>query len=284
MPVIETVENFARAMLELQQSDRDVNLLCGGFTGEGKTTMLYQINKAHSKISGLDWDFRRNMTYSREELLEWIDGKKNTKKGSNGLRENQLPMYSAILIDELFSIFYKRNWYDDDQKLSIAVFNMCRDRRLLVTGAIPSFWDLDGGLINRARYYAYVYERGRAWVFEQENNPFTTDVWNKSINKKRFREKKGQPYSLPNFVCELRFPDFLPKERELYYKIRNKKRLVAGDQVKGEKKEQYSRVKNQRDTLIKIAFELDKKLTNKAMGEYLGLSKEVIRLIRIGLR
>ena len=284
MPVIETIENFSRAMLELQQSDRDVNLLCGGFTGEGKTTLIYKICKAHAKISGIPWSFENNMTYDREELLKWIDGDKKSKKNADGLRKNQLPMYSALMIDELFSIFYKRNWYEDDQKHSIAIFNMCRDRRLLVTGAIPSFWDLDGGLINRARYYAYVYERGRAWVFEQENNPFTTDVWNKSINKKRFREKKGQPYSLPNFVCELRFDDFTHKERETYYRIRNKKRLLASDQIKSEKKENYAKIKKQRDTMIKLVFELDPKLTNKGVGEYLGLGKEVIRLIRLGMR
>ncbi len=78
---------------------------------------------------------------------------------------------------------------------------MCRDRHLLIGGNIPNFWDLDTAFNSRIRFYVYIPNRGVAWVFEQENNPFSNDVWNRSKNEKGFRKYKN-PYLLPNFYVK----------------------------------------------------------------------------------
>lgn len=179
------IRDFAKFCYDLLKSDRDITIATGGFTGEGKSTFGVKLLKAYGEIIGKPWSFEY-ITYLRKELLKWIDGEGEKKEG-------QLPEYSAILADELVSLFYKRNWYEEDQKSSVELFNKCRDRHLLIVGNIPDFWDLDSGFLSRIRFYVYIPERGRAWVFEQENNPFIKDKWNHRDNLKAFR-KKRRPY------------------------------------------------------------------------------------------
>lgn len=305
--ILETVEDFAQHVVDMLGSDRDVNVGIGGFTGEGKSTFATKLAAAYAAKSGTSWNFDR-MTWSRKELLTWVDGEKNTQPGPDGLKPGQLPEYSVIIPDELFLMFYRRNWYEDDQIGAIGTFNMCRDRHLLVIGNVPDFWDLDPGFIKRIRYYVYIPARGTAWVFQQENNPFANDPWNRPENKKMFRKKKN-PYSCPNFVCEISFNDWDPKEKKQYYKIRNEKRLQAVDENKSEKKERYGKVKAQRDNTFQYLFgynekvvaclkslncqnciqefkkrDLDKAFTNRAIAEVSGMGEETIRMIRLGIK
>lgn len=283
---IDTLQDFAKTIHIILRSDRDVLMGVGGFTGEGKTTFVAKLQKEYAKISGTKWSFN-NMTWDRKELLKWIDGEKGSKKDFNGLRKGQKPEYSALMPDELFAMFFKRNWYDEEQISAIATFNMYRDRHLFIGGNIPDFWDLDSSFLKRVRFYVYIPERGLAWVFQQENNPFSADPWNVSVNKKMFRKYKN-PYRLNNFVCEIKFSDFTPWEKEKYLDIRNEKRLTAFDNVKKEKIERYSTIKLQRDNMIRILLNSSKKhkfkLTYKDLAEVLGISKEAIRLIYEGLR
>lgn len=305
MKAVETLAAFAEIIFQFLKSDRDVVVGVGGFTGEGKSTFTTKLQKEYAKVSGTPWGFHR-MTWSRDELLKWIDGKEGSEPGPDGLREGQLPEYSAILPDELFTMFYRRNWYDDDQISAIATFNMCRDRHLFVAGNVPDFWDLDTGFVKRVRFYVYIPERGRAWIFQQENNPFATDPWNISENRKSFRKKKN-PYSIKNFVCEIHFPDWDPEEKKQYYRIRNEKRLLAIKEGKKKKRDRYANIKGQRDNImrswvdymaltkkeiIKLCCESCKKalkkttkpLSDKVIGEVVGMSSEAVRLIKGGQR
>lgn len=277
-----TVTEFATVIHKLLRSDRDVNLGIGGMTGEGKSTFATGLQKEYAKVSNTSWDFSR-MTWDREELLTWIDGKPDSKVDrSTGLRDGQLPEYSAILPDELLPLFYKRNWFDDDQIDAVSTFNMCRDRHLFVAGNIPSFWDLDSSFLKRIRFYAYVPERGRVWIFEQENNPFAEDPWNRSENKKTFRKKKN-PYHCPNFLFEIHYDDWTPSEKEEYLKIRNNKRLQATK--RGSKGiEKYKDIKEQRNKLITLIFDISPKMTDKKLSELTGMSKSLIGMIRNGER
>lgn len=279
---IENLKTFAELIHKLLKSDRDVNVAVGGFTGEGKSCFSTKLQTEYSNVSNTAWDFSR-MTWSRRELMEWIDGDKTKPRMRNGLRPGQLPEFSAILPDELFAMFYRRNWYEEEQIDAIATFNMCRDRHLFLCGNIPNFWELDTGFTSRIRFYVYIPERGVAWIFEQENNPFCGDNWNATENKKLFRKYKN-PYKCPNFICEIHFPDWTPEEKEQYYEIRNMKRLQAIDQNKTEKKERYGALKQQRDELIKMVFKLDPALTNQDIADLTGMSAEAIRLIKLDLR
>lgn len=272
---IEKIEDFAATIYDLLKSDRDVNIGVGGFTGEGKSTFSTKLSQSYAKVANTYWGFNR-MTWSRKEMITWIDGDKKGK--------GQLPEYSIILPDELFSMFYRRNWYDESQIDGIATFNMCRDRHIMLCGNVPNFWDLDSAFTSRIRFYVYVPRRGISWVFQQENNPFSSDNWNTQENKKLFR-KHQSPMKCKNFVCEIHFPDWNDKEKERYLQVRNTKRLLALDQNKSDKQERYSAIKKQRDELIKITkSKILKGLTNKDVSDLIGISRESVRLIREGLR
>jgi len=268
------MENFAKMIHQLLLSDRDAIVGVAGMTGEGKSTFLTQLQKKYAEVSKSKWDFSR-MTWSRKELMTWVDGDKKGK--------GQLPEYSAILVDELFTMFYRRNWYDEEQIDAIATFNMCRDRHLFIGGNIPDLWELDGGFLNRLRFYVFIPIRGVAWVFQPENSPFTNDKWNLQENKKKFR-KKRHPFSIPNFIIEIHYDDWSPEDKKEYYGIRNVKRVKAISENKKEKKERYTDIKRQRDNLINMTFKLNTKLTNKDVADVIGISKTAVSLIRNGLR
>lgn len=291
-----TVNQFADLIHRIIKSDRYVLLGCAGEMGEGKTTFTSQLQKAYGQISGTGWDFDR-MTWSRKELMMWIDGEGDDKT-------NQLPEYSAILPDEIFHMFYKRTWFDNSQIDAVSTLNMCRDRHLFIAGNIPDIWDLDSGFLNRLTFYVFIPERGVAWVFQKEANPFTRDKWNVAENKKVFRKKK-KPYGLPNFVFEVRYDDFPDSEKRRYLAIRNRKRVEAISEPR-KKVDKYRDIKDQRDAAIQ-AWHADRETlaktlhtfprpiqsklkaykkapTNDEIADVLGLSREVVRMIKFGER
>lgn len=276
MALKSSLEEFAKLIHTLLKADRDVNIGVGGFTGEGKSTFLIGLEEEYSKIAKIDWNFEENCTWSRKEFVGWVNG---DKKGKIKRKKE----YTAILLDELFTMFYRRNWHNDKQKEAIALLNMCRDRHLLVGGNVPLFWDLDGGFISRVRYYVYIPYRGTAWVFQQENNPFSSDPWNVLENKKNFRKNKGKPYRLPNFVSEISYPDLTPKQKSDYLKIRNTKRVQAQEDVKKEQIERYTAIKQDRDNLIR-ALNLKHKVDQKTIKEYCSLKKSQISNICLGIQ
>lgn len=291
---------FARLCYKLLNSDRDVVVGVAGFTGEGKTRFTDCLLREYARISKTYWDFDR-MTWSRSELMEWINGKEKSDINLHtGLKENQLPEYSCLCPDELFFMFYKRTWFDQEQIDAVSTFNTCRDRHLLICGNVPDFWDLDAGFLKRVRFYVYIPERGTAWVFQQENNPFNKDPWNVAENKKLFR-KRNKPFRLPNFVCEIKYNDWTPDEKQRYYNIRNKKRLLALSESR-KKRERYADIKDQRNNAMRCWVEERKvlsKLTktkdykkivhlykkvpsDMIIGDKVNMSHDLVRLILRG--
>ena len=278
MPKIESIENFAKTIYKIAKSNRDVTLGCSGFTGEGKSVFCIKLQQIYSKISKTHWNFD-HLTWSREELMKWIEGDQENK--------GQKPEYSALLPDELISMFYRRNWYEDKQKQAIELFNKCRDRHLFIAGCIPNFWHLDPAFSSRMRFYVYIPRgRTRAWIFEQEDNPFSDDLWNKSENQRLFRRQKRNPYKIPNFICEIHYPDLTPKEDKEYQLIRKTKRVFTESQNKKDHSLKHRQIKIQRDILIRRIFELYPKTKGTDMAKLLNnaLTPEAVRMIRDGDR
>lgn len=275
MKKIETIQGFAKFIRKLLVSDRDVNLGTGGMTGEGKSTFTTKLLKEYCNISGIRWNFNM-MTWDRDEMMMWIDGKKGSKIDIvTGLKEGQLPEYSPINPDELFHMFYRRNWWKDEQIEAISTFNMCRDRHLLIAGNIPNFWKLDTAFTERIRFYAYIPKRGLAWIFQQENNPFASDQWNQNENMKIFR-KHSNPYKCPNFLFEIHFDDWDETEKARYLKIRNVKRVKAM-QKKNPNKEN-SKYLAQRNKLITYMVE-DIEIKQKDVAKVLKVKPQTINYI-----
>ncbi len=264
LKIKEDLNNFVKLMYDILLSDRDVVCILGGSTGIGKSCLEWNLGKAYSKISGVPFG-PKNFTWSQKELLTWIDGDKDSRQKANpsGLLKGQLPEYSFIAIDEIFMIMFKRLWYEHLE--SLQTLNMCRDRHLLICGCVPNFWDLDSAFLSRIRFYIYVYKRGHAYVFQQEANPFSWDIWNVKRNQFLFRKLK-KPYLLPNFLCEIEFPDFTPADKKEYYAVRNKKRVIAIEQSKETKRDTNKYIKAARNKLIMAWYEENKKLYSEPMN------------------
>ena len=268
---VETIDNFAETIAKLLKTDRWVFLVCDGDMGEGKSCFTTKLAKAIAKKTKTKFSYTNNMTFSRKEMKAWIDG--NAK-----LKIKRKKQYSVILADELISMFFKRNWFDSEQIDGIELLNKCRDRHLAILGNLPSYWDLDSAIFPISTFRVHIYERGRAWVFQKDRNPFATDKWHRLANEKVFRKKKN-PYGCHGFLCEIHFDNWSKEEKEHYYRIRNKKRIKTEGQRA--KEERYKDVKQQRDELIRLAFELDPKLKNKDVHNLIpSLGVEAIRLIR----
>lgn len=221
---IHSVEQFADMINKILHSDRGVNLACSGETGEGKSTFLIQLQKAYSHISGTRWSFNDSLTWDRDELQKWIDGDGDNKEG-------QKQEYSAILADEMINMFFSQEWHDPEQQDLIKTLNQCRDRHLFFGGNNPGFFDLNPKVRDRFNFFAFVPERGRAWIFVPEKNPFTKDKWNANDNIKLFRKHK-HPYYSPNFAFEVVFEDLDSVEKSEYLAIRNSKRVESMDKTR----------------------------------------------------
>lgn len=219
-PRYKNLQEFAYLCYVMLKNDYSVVIGVGGYdTGVGKSCFLWNLNLQYEKVSGMKFN-PDNVVFTKKALSLRIDGV-NPKQGDI---RGRLPEYSSIMADELFKLMYRRNWHNKEQIKLIETLNTCRDRHLLLGGAIPNFWDLDGAFNRRVGFYIYIFERGKAWVFEKENNPFSSDPWNQKKNFIMFRRYKN-PFKMPNYVTSIGFPDFTAEHKSLYYAIRNEGRL-----------------------------------------------------------
>lgn len=264
-----TINEFARYISEISKTDRWVLIVCSGEMGEGKSCFSDQLLTQVARYNGLPFSYEGNMTYSRKELKTWIDG---DEKGNN-----RLPERSCILSDELISLFFKRNWYDAEQIDGIELLNKSRDRHLVIVGNIPQFQDLDKAFLSIVTYRIHIFERGIAWVWEKDRNPWIEDLWHTKINAKRFAKYKN-PYKDNGFLFEIRFDNWSPEQKAKYYAVRNVKRLNTEGQRA--KEERYREIKDQRNLLIRWIFELDPTITDRAVAEAVGISPQLTGLIR----
>jgi hypothetical protein len=279
MVIYKSMREFCELLIDLQNHDSGVNIGVAGETGIGKSCFLSQVMLEHGKLSKRKWTFD-NMTWSRKELMTWIDGENKKDAQVNGVRKGQLPEFSGIIADELYAMFCGKNWFNEEQIDAVSTFNSCRDRHLLIGGSVPNFWQLDSSFTDRIHFYVYIESRGIAWVFNKENNPFVKNQWNPDENKKIFRKHKN-PYKCPNFLCEIRFYDWDEKTKEEYYKIRNEKRLMMSkDLIRHEK---YGMIKEQRNKLMLMLFKMHPELPNKAIAELIDMTPEAISMIRNGV-
>lgn len=288
------MKEFAQTVAKILNTDRWVLLTCTGDMGEGKSCFTSKLSKFVATETKTPFTYKDNMTFSRKELKLWIDGDKDGK--------NQKAEYSVILADELISMFFKRNWYDAEQIDGIELLNKCRDRHLCVIGNVPHFWDLDSAIYPIVTFWVHIPERGRAWVFQKDPNPFENDKWHKKDNTKIFRKSRN-PYRCINFVCEIHFGDWTPEEKKTYYNVRNTKR--KGTEGQREQREKYRNVKRQRDSLIVAVNNITRmieeflknhdnvaeaefletlKLNNKDLAEITGLSRNLIEQVIAGTR
>ena len=178
----QTIAEFAKLAADTTRDDRWLLIGCSGEMGEGKSCFTDQLVQATAKEIGTPFSYRDNMTYSRKQLRTWMDG------DANG--EGQKQEYSALLIDELISLFFNRNWFDTEQIDGVELLNKCRDRHHVVVGNIPVLWHLDSAVLPLISYWIHIHERGVAWVFQKSRNPWAKDKWYQKENEKIWNKHK----------------------------------------------------------------------------------------------
>lgn len=240
---LETVETFAKFLTLKQKADWWELIACSGKQGVGKSCLLTQLTKRASQLNKIKYSYKDNLTWMRDEFIQWINGKGDKK-------ENQKQEFSAVLIDELISLFYKRNWANNEQNDAIELMNKCRDRHLIVGGNVPNFWDLDKALRGLFTFWIHIPKRGTAWVFEPDENPFAPDPWHVKYNEKVFA-KAGNPYKCKGFVCELKYNDWTPEDKKEYYDVRNSKRINTEGQGKKDNNN-IKLLRSQRNKMIEM--------------------------------
>jgi len=273
---------FAKLIAKILKTDRWVFIVCDGDMGEGKSCITSQLAKLTALETKTHFSYNDNMTYLRSDLKKWVDGDENGK--------GQKQEYSTILADEIISMFFKRNWYDSEQIDGIELLNKCRDRHLCVIGNIPNFWDLDSAIYPMVTFWVHVAERGKAWVFQKDQNPFAIDKWHKLENRKRYAKTRN-PQKAYGFVMEINFPDWDESDKDNYYNIRNVKRKNTEGQ-RANKVERHALIKKQRDELIRfiwLHFKIKKRsrdpeITQKLLSEVMGVDRSLIGHVIEGIK
>lgn len=243
---IETLNNFAQLIVDMLRSDRWTVIISDGEMGEGKSCFSTKLAPIIAKKLGTTFSYENNITFTRNELIAWIDGLGEDKK-------MQKPEYSVIICDELISLFYKRNWQEHDQKDAIELMNKCRDRHLCIIGNLPTFWDMDVALFSITTFWVHVPTRGTAWIMRKDRNLAATDKWHRKELYKIVARNKN-PFRSPNFLAEVHFPDWSDTERQEYYEVRNRKRVgTEGQRIDGMKTKNMVAEHNRVLKLISLA-------------------------------
>jgi len=138
-----------------------------GEEGIGKSSMAIQLARRIGKRKDGQFTFclSRNVLFSPsfENVQEAI---------------KSLPKYAPIILDEAIKVLYKLRWHDKIQILLNQFFAICRQENKIAILCIPRFTDLNEYFRNhRVKIWIHVIDRGKAFVFVKDRNPFVKDCW-----------------------------------------------------------------------------------------------------------
>ncbi len=182
----------------------------------------------------------RHQIYSRNDVMKILEGSK----------------FSCIFDDEAIRTGYKRNFFDQDQKLLIQMLNMYRDNFNVYGMAIPNFYSLDKDLRDLIRIHIHVIERGLAVLhISNEGTLYSDDSWDIKYNKKveerwAIAKKKNPNYrpkynKLTTFRGYIKFGDLTKRQREIYEEIKvTKRKAVYEEEMKKDHEDFYEVIIN----------------------------------------
>lgn len=204
---------------DIQDSDRDAVIMISGKTGVGKSVLMWLLCRSLAKRRGYKFNPVETLVYDREDFKFLLDS---------------VPDGSCLAADEAVGIFYNRDYHDDEQIALLKDLDRMRDRHLVMLLLIPNVFHIDKHIRDaRARYWIHVDKRfgkgkggyAHCTIMEPEENPFNSDPWNLSENRKLFRRK--MIHKSRNYVGELLFYDIPQEEYDIYREIKRLKRDLA---------------------------------------------------------
>ena len=125
MKIIWSIKDLVEVVKERQKNKFDACIVVSGARGNGKSTLLFKLFLRIGKFK--PW---KQQVYSRKDVMSLLEKFK----------------FGLILDDEAIRTSYKRNFFDEDQKLLIQMLNMYRDNFNIYAAAVPDFYSLDKDL------------------------------------------------------------------------------------------------------------------------------------------
>ena len=225
MRIIWSLNDIVEIAKTRQVNKFDMIIAVSGPRGNSKSSFLF---KYFSKFKSFrPW---KHQIYSRNDVMRLLEGGK----------------FGCIFDDEAIRTGYKRNFFDQDQKLLIQMLNMYRDNFNVYGLAVPNFYNLDKDLRDLVKIHIHMIERGFGVVhFPNEGSLYSEDKWDIKQNKRtedrwaRARTKnpnyKPKYNRLTTFRGYIRFKDLTPKQRELYEDVKvTKRKAVYEEEMKRE--------------------------------------------------
>lgn len=214
------LQDLADKCIQRCELDYDMTIAFTGEEGVGKSTGAIQLARKIGKRENGQFTFclSKNVLFS-PSFENVQDAIKN------------LPQYAPIILDEAIKVLYKLRWHDKIQILLNQFFAICRQENKIAILCIPRFTDLNEYFRNhRVKIWIHVIDRGKAFVFVKDKNPFVKDVWHfremeKKMEKHNFnalsyRSKLKLLKRNKSFVGVLKFKDLPEAMSERYKKLK----------------------------------------------------------------
>lgn len=220
MRIFWSIKDLVEIAKKRQENKFDALIVVSGSRGNGKSTLLFKFFLRFRKFK--PW---KHQVYSRKHVMELLEKSK----------------FGCILDDEAIRTSYKRNFFEEDQKLLIQMLNMYRDNFNVYAAAVPDFYSLDKDLRSLIKIHIHIIERGFGVVhIANEGTLYSDDCWdikyNKKIEENWAKRKQMNPDYQPKynrlttFRGYIKFKDLTPKQRELYEEIKVTKRKAVYDE------------------------------------------------------
>jgi hypothetical protein len=239
MRIVWSIRDLVEIAKKRQQNEFDMNIIVTGARGNGKSSFAFKFLKRFGK----KFNAWKHQIYSRKDLMKLLEKSK----------------YGCIFDDEAIRTGYKRNFFDQDQRLLIQMLNMYRDNFNVYVACLPSFYDLDKGLRDLFKIHIHIIERGLGVVHvANESALYSDDKWDVKHNKKV--EESWSKYKMknPNYTPKynrlttfrgyIHIPKLTPKQEAQYKEIKETKRKIMYEE---EIKEEEDGTQGFYDRLIK---------------------------------
>lgn len=261
-----TLKDIAEVIDKAIENDFDFNMLIEGFTGLGKSTLLYKILTRCK----LPYNPKKDLLFNRNKIIGAISSK---QKG-------------CIHADELINIAYKRDFYERGQKELIKALSMYRDSNNVFGGCIPRFVDLDSDLQALCKLRFTVLRRGFALIHKRVSSIYTKDPWDIKNNMKieakwtAKRSRKPRYMNLTTCIGYVTYGDLTEQQKKIYLAIKHERRnkIYAGNDA-------IEMAKNPNVIFYKNLFDrvLAKRITPATLNDICAINGRSLKVVRTKL-
>lgn len=276
-----SMEELAGELVARQNNDFDNLIIIDGNRGIGKSTLAYKILQAVARLRGEKFNPKEEIVFERQEVIKKLDN---------------FGKYFRLLCDEMIAVGYKREFWNRDQIILIKMFNMYRDKCGIIIMCVPDFFSLDKDFLNLISLRISVRRRGFAVLHMPSTNEYDPDKWDIKKNIKiesKFKKDKPDYKKISTWIGYLQFGDLKVKQKEMYLKLKEKKRSQLKEirEAKGEDEMEREDTKEKERIDIIMKRILNKQVTREELfnlaqifgytyASFLGLLRKKLKEIR----